>query len=171
MGNLDLIKKAYANETVQVEIDLGGGVLSVLDLADFADVYAEQSRVYDLKLAEYIEQGYGDKPINEKKWRASFERVKPEQRKKLEAEKPSSLAEQFADEDTRTIIIRDILPKYLKDKSGNPLFVSEKEQREFGRFAISTIPLQTQITEKIIELSGKLGDLRDKAKNSSKQEN
>ncbi len=163
---IDILKKAYEKDTVEVNFDLGGGVIANLSLADAADMFAEQGCIKEDKQYEYEKKGYGDRPIDEKKWETYLKSVKPEHRERIAKDRPCNRAEQRADEDTQRIIIRDLLAKYLRDENGAFHFPDEQSQQKFGRMAISTPRLTKLITDKLIELTGKVSEIQETVKNS-----
>ena len=174
---IDLMRGALKSKTVEVIIDLPGYGPAMLTYADGMDVYQEQERSRDLKVVEYTDRGYDDKPISERKWkryltRIDYDKLTPERKKRILDEKPANLAEQMADEDTQFVIVRELVPKYLRDATTRKqLFLDEASQREFGDFAITVPDLRDLVIKKFTELFDRVDKLRVTAKNSSKQDN
>jgi len=168
--NLEIIKAAYADEIIEVDFDLGGGLVGTLSLADMNDIIQEQVRIEEIKRSEYIDQGFGDKGINQSKWDAYIATIDdPENKKRINGKKPQNLAEQFADSDTRLIIMTELLPKRIRKKGTKDLLFSTLgEQQEFGRLIINVPKLGEKIQNIIIDMMSKVPKVRDKAKNSSK---
>ena len=170
---LDIIEGAYKDEVIEIVFDIGGGIKVQMTMADSMDMYKERGRLYDNARDVYIEKGYDQRPIDEKEWKRYLELFKdePERLKEIEEGKPENLAEQKADEDTRMTLLRDLVPKYLRRKdNGELLCPNEPEQKRLGRLIMDSPRLQQLIINKIVEFNRKVAELREQAKNSSKQE-
>ena len=164
MDALSILKKAYKKETIEVKIDFGNNLKAIITLADAIDMFTEQRKLYREKLGYYEGLGYTQKPIDEIKWN-EYVKINPADNKR-----PENLAEQLAGEDTRNIILREILPKFLKKESGDLLFESDKQQRAAGNYIISTPALANLISDKLLELTEKSQQVMAQTKNFLKQE-
>jgi len=164
MSNVDIITKAFKNDSIEVKFQIPGTeIVVIFGLGEAQEIFAEQDIIKrDLQI-EY-EEKYGDKPLDENRWNKYIKEVKPEHKKRLEKEKPLTRAEQFADEDSAKEIITKILPRYLRDAKGNLLFPTEAEQIQFGNFIKKTPSLIKLFSEKMIELTGQVAKLKDETK-------
>ena len=165
---LDLIEKAHKNDIIQVDIDLGG-VVTVLTLADANEMFKEQKKAYRDRYDFYKkEKGYDAEKVDGKEWNRYLKIFeKDEDRKRVEGEKPKNLAEQLADSDTRTVMLEKLIPKYLRNKTDGKLICDSDERlNRMSRLLMSTPKLQNLIIQKITELTGKLGEVKEQAKNS-----
>ena len=167
--NIGMIKAAYADDIIESDFDLGSGIVGSLSLSDMNDIIQEQARIEEIKRSEYMEK-YGETPINETKWDAYIATIEdPDNKKRINDKKPANLAEQFADADTRLIIMTELLPKRIRKKGTMELlFPEEKDQKEFGRLIIDAPKLGQKVQNVILEMMSKVPKVRDKAKNLSK---
>lgn len=165
MNTMELLKKAYAGDTIQIDVDLGG-VKARLDYISAIDMFADQKRFKAIRLAEWDEKGFGKKKINEREWLRDLEAAKPEHRENIEKEKPANLAEQFADEDAKLMVLRKLVPKYLTDLNGVKLFPTEPEQAEFGQLIMNSQKLMNELVSAVTELFSKIKAVSEASKNS-----
>ena len=167
--NIAMIKAAYSDDIIETDIDLGGGIIGSLALSDLNNIIQEQARIEEVKRSEYMEK-FGSTPINETKWDAYIATIDdPDNKKRINDKKPANLAEQFADADTRLIIMTELLPKWIRKKGTLEfLFPDEKDQKEFGRLIIDAPKLGEKVQNVILEMMSKVPKVRDKAKNLSK---
>ena len=168
-SNVDMIEAAYSDEIIEADIDLGGGVVGTISLSDLNNIIQEQTRIEEMKRSKYVEDGFGDKPINETKWATYIESIDHKNRERINEKKPANLAEQFADADTRLIIMTELLPKHIRKKGTMELlFPTPEDQKKFGRLVIDAPTLGQKIQNIIIDMMSKVPKVRDKAKNSSR---
>lgn len=172
LSAMELLRKAYKDDVIEVEFELGGGLIVKLSLADAQEMFDEQKKTYRKVYGEYCDDFKNKNPeesipqIDVEEWDryvALFDDA--ETKKRIEIEKPKNLAEQLADSDTRLTMMKDLLGKYLRNPEGTLHFETAEKQIEFGRFVISTPKLQKLITQKLIELTDKIASLKETAKN------
>jgi len=162
---MTLIRKAYKKDTVEIEFEITKEVKATISLANAIDMFNEQKKLYREKLDKYEFLGYSKKPIDEKRWE-EYIKNNP-----ADKEKPANLAEQCAGEDTRNIILREILPAFLNSPEGDLIFPTPEKQKAFGDYIISTPSLANLISEKLLALTERTKGMLAQAKNSSGQEN
>ena len=166
LSAMELLRKAYKDDVIEVEFELGGGLIVKLSLADAQEMFEEQKKAYRKIYDEYCVDHKDEKPIDTEEWDRYVALFDDEETKKrIEIEKPKNLAEQLADSDTRLTMMKDLLGKYLRNPEGTLHFETVEKQIEFGRFVISTPKLQKLITQKLIELTDKIASLKETAKN------
>jgi len=162
--NLEMIKAAYSNDIIESDFDLGGGVVGTLSLSDLNLIIQEQGRIEEIKRSEYMEK-YGETKINESKWKTYIDSVDEKHRQRITEKKPANLAEQFADADTRLIIMTELLPKRIRKKGTRDLlFPSLDDQQDFGRLIIDAPKLGQKVQNQIIEMMSKVPKIAEKAK-------
>ena len=165
MNELEILKKAYSKETITTEIDFGNNIVGTLSLSDMNEITREQGRIQDQKYDEYCEKGLKDKPINEKRWQKYLDSVSKKNQEMIKKDKPVNLAEQYAEEDTRIIIITELVPKYLRKPTGEFLFPDTEKQIGFGQLLLNTPSLSRLVQDKIIAMMSRVKDMRDTVKN------
>ena len=165
LSNIELLKKAYKDDTIEIEFD-AGGVMASLNLADIQSIFSEQSQLQDLKYAEYAEKGFDQKPINEHAWKKFIGGIEDEKHKKrLEEDKPENLAEQFADRDTRNLILSELVPRHLKDPKTKKRLFTDAGAVEFGQLVLSTPKLARLLNNEIMKMTEQVDKIRETAKN------
>jgi len=164
-SNIELLKKAYKNDTIEIEFD-AGGVMASLNLADIQGIFSEQSKIQDLKYAEYVAKEFHKMPINENAWIKFIDGIEDEKHKeRLSKDRPVNLAEQFADRDTRNLILSELVPKHLKDPKTKEALFTESEALEFGQLVLSTPKLARLLNNEIMKMTEQVDKIRETAKN------
>ncbi len=168
---MELLEKAYTGETISIIIDLNG-VKGVLDYSSSIDMFIEQDKFKTVKRIEYNSQGFGDKPIDEGKWDADLKRAKPEHRERLTKGKPQNATEQLADMDTQFMVVRELVPRYIRwaedgkgHKRGELMFETKAEQEEMGRFIMNHPQVMNAVISAITELYKKIDEAGQAVKN------
>ena len=167
LTNAQLLKKAYAGETIEVKIELMKGMIGVLCLADIQEIAIKQA---DIQTERYLyyrdEKKYDKKPIDDPQWQKYVNGITDQkQRSKTAGEPPRDLADQLSQRDTRNIILSQLLPAQLKHpETGEPLFTPE-EIPAVGRTILSTPSLAELLGNQIIEMTSKIDEIVKKAKN------
>ena len=177
---IDILKKAYQEDLMEVEIDLGG-CIALLSFADFQDLNSKRNDEYYDLLKKYKEQGLDAEPIKENEWRKNLERSleglegdkKTEREKDLEENKPRNLAEQRAASEADMSIMKKILPTVLRSKATGLKMFTDEEAAEFGRLVLNSRKVQgimNDASQKLIAMFNEVNEMEETAKNFKAQE-
>lgn len=162
---LDVLQKAYANESIQVEIkfDKIPGKKFILTYLDALDMHKQQQKDYRLKLAQYKAEGYDKLQHDEKRWQKHLDILSEDNKKVMVA--PANLAEQEADEDTRSIML-ELIGQFLRDEKGDLVCKDEKDFRAFRQMVMSIPEIANKTMNAILELFQKANETAIELKNS-----
>ena len=157
---IDLLRKAnkktIISEEFRIPLEDEQYIFAVLTAPDMMTLQRAQKRTYTIEIAKMkAEDSEGFYlPIDEDKWNESLEPHKDDKEtlKRLEESKPKFLGEQIVNEEAMTIAIQNLLPAYLKDKKGEPLFKTKSEQKEFTAIMCGNLELFKLLSEKYVSL-------------------
>ena len=170
---LELMKKAYDDETIFVVIDMNG-VKGTIDYAASLEMYIKQSEYKLVKRLEYNKQGFAKQPIDEQIWKDDLERARPEHKERIEKTKPKNAAEQLTDVATQFMVVRDLVPQFIRyadgAEKGELMFPDAKSQEQAGQFIMNHRDLMQTIISGLTELYRRIDEVAASVKNSPKPE-
>lgn len=152
LSAIALLKRANQNAVLEASFQIPVGdddtfIDAKLTAPDIIDIWQESELQRKALWSKAQDAGLVGKPINEAEWRkeiekarAEIEKANPEEREArekaletMEANPPQDLAEQFANQHAGINVVRNIIPRYLRDLEDRPLFPSEADQNDFRR--------------------------------------
>ena len=181
---IDLLKRANQNAVLEAsfQIPVGDGesfIGAKLTAPDIIEIWQESELQRKALWAKAQEAGLVGKPINEDEWKreiekaqAEVEKASPEDREarekalaSLEENRPKDLAEQFANQHAGINIVRNIIPRYLRDLDDRPLFQSEADQNDFRRIMSKNSEIFDVISRIYVSLSKQIAEEKAVIKN------
>jgi len=135
-------------------------------------MFIQQSEFKLKKRLEFNQQGFADQPIDKQMWKDDLERAKPEHRERIEKTKPKNAAEQLTDVATQFMVVKDLVPRFLRyadgAQKGELMFPTAQEQEEAGRFIMNHRDIMQAVVSGLTELYKKIDEAGVDAKNLSK---
>jgi len=169
---IELLTNAYEKKLIKVEFEIPLGdsksIPAVLTAPDVYSILEVQEEEYQGMYARYCEKGYDKKPVNEADWKKELAGyTNPETRKRVEDDKPTNLADQIAKKFSKIRTVHELIPRFLKNKDGKPLFETSEERAAFKGILCSDSQLMNLLAQKYLELTGKMAEVTDEVKNLS----
>lgn len=176
---IDLIRNANKGKkkTVKIQIPIGDEkyINAILSAPDILTIGREQTRQGKLAYARIAkeEPDAVKTDIIESDWQAKLDmQDDPEIRERMKKEnRPKNLAEQMAQDESTSIVIEKLLPKYLRGLDGKLLFPTQEEREMFREEMLSDLKFYQDISKKYIDLITDYMKTEQLAKNLSKEEN
>lgn len=170
-NELDLLKKAYDKETVQVKfsipIDGNKTIGAVISIDDRTAISKQLRKLYQLSLADYKAEGYHNRPVNQDDWQRYLDSIKDEKVREVEKKRPpKNLAEQLANIDAREELIVTVAPQFIRRETGELMFETADARKQFAMLAKRNMKLANIVAENFLKLFDQMREAEDTAKNS-----
>ncbi|HNR69540.1 MAG TPA: hypothetical protein PKN24_15955 [bacterium] len=169
VSTIELLRRANQGAVLETsfQIPIGDGnfIDAKLTAPDAMRIWEESDLERRAVWAKAEEKGLVGKPINRVEWDADLERMTPEERELAEQNPPVDQAEQFARRFGGINVLREIIPRHLRDTRGEYLFGEKQDREDFVRIMFYNQEILRVVSNAYVELTRKINQAREAIKN------
>lgn len=169
-SNISILRQANTGAIMETafQIPVGNGVDVIeakLTAPDVMRIWEESDLERRAVWAKAEAKGLVGKPIDRVEWEKELEQMEEKDRVEAEKNPPKDQAEQFARKFSGLNVIRSIIPKYLRNIHGEPLFGDEQEVEDFVKIMFYNTEILKAVSGAYVQLTKMMNHARDAVKN------
>lgn len=166
---IDVLRKANQGAVLetsfQIPVGDGNSIDAKLTAPDAMKIWEESDLERRAVWSKAESKGLVGKPIDRAEWDKDLERMTPEEREIAEKTPPVDQADQFARRFSGINVLRQIIPRHLRDLHGEYLFPTESDREDFVKIMFYNQNILKVVSGAYVELMHQINQAREAVKN------